>query len=387
MDLTKLKEEFINFFGGGAESVSGFFAPGRVNLIGEHTDYNGGFVLPCSLQYGTYLLARKTENPVLKFRSLNINKSAEVDLQKEITKIGNEWMNYPLGIVLEFQKKGFKIPGLELLYSGNIPNGAGLSSSASIELVTAFALDYFLGSNQKKMELIKLSQHAENEFVGMKCGIMDQFAVAMGEKDHAVFLNCDTLDYEKVPLVLGDYFLMITNTDKRRELADSKYNERRGECEQAVAALNIELNLKNLSGLNYDEFLNYEHLIVNPLIRKRAKHVISENQRVIEAVSALKKGDLQKLGQLMYASHESLKNDYEVSCRELDVLVAEASAIDGVLGSRMTGAGFGGCTVSLVHKNSAEKFKAEISKNYTRSTGLIPEFYEAETGNGIMKVF
>ncbi|OQX72277.1 MAG: galactokinase [Bacteroidetes bacterium 4484_249] len=386
MNISELKQKFNQLYGEGKEKIYIFFAPGRLNLIGEHTDYNGGYVLPCSLQYGTYLLIRKTTNPAVKFKSLNFVTTAQVCMKNTATKIGNTWINYPLGVIKEFQTRDFKIPGMELLFAGDIPNGAGLSSSASVEMVTAFALNKLLESKLNILELIKLSQHAENDFVGMKCGILDQFAVGMGKKDEAVFLNCDTLDYEMIPFVLKDYSLIISNTNKRRELADSKYNERRMECEKAVEYLSKNKTVKNLSELSLDEFESVQNVIPDTVVRKRAYHVISENQRVLDAVEALKAGKPELFGKLMYGSHKSLKNDYEVSCTELDALVEEAAKVKGVIGSRMTGGGFGGCTVSIVDKNSIETFINEAGKNYFDKTGLKADFYIAEIGDGVKEI-
>ena len=386
MNIKSLKEQFVEINSGSEDDIQMFFAPGRVNLIGEHTDYNGGYVLPCSLQYGTYLLVRTVNDPKLKFKSVNFPITAEVCLQREILPFGNEWINYPLGVVKEFHKKNLSVPGMQLLYAGDIPNGAGLSSSASIEMVTAFAINEIISAGLNKHELIKMSQKAENEFVGMNCGIMDQFAVTMGKHDHAVFLNCETLDYELVPLHLGEYKIVISNTNKKRALAGSKYNERRSQCEQAVEILNHELKIKNLSDLDIDTFNLHQDLITDPEIRKRVKHVVNENQRVTDTVKALEKGNLYKFGSLMYESHESLRYDYEVSCEELDILVKEAKNIEGVLGSRMTGGGFGGCTVSIVPESQVETFKKNVENNYYERTGITPDFYIAEVGDGVKKI-
>jgi galactokinase len=385
-DIKSLTEEFINLHGGTKDDINIYFAPGRVNLIGEHTDYNGGYVFPCSLHYGTYLLVRIIYDSVIKLKSMNLPIVAELCVDKLMTPIGNTWVNYPLGVMHEFQIRKFSLPGMAMLYAGNIPNAAGLSSSASIEMVTAFALNDLGGFKFDMMDLIKLSQHAENEFVGMNCGIMDQFAVGMGKKDHAIFLNCDTLDYKLVPLVLGDYRLVITNTNKRRELAGSKYNERRMECERAVGNLNSVKPTRNLSELKLAEFNKLSGIIKNDVDRKRAGHVISENNRVLEAVESLQKKDLHKFGQLMIESHTSLKNDYEVSCFELDTLVEESLKVKGVLGSRMTGAGFGGCTVSLVHKDHTESFIKTVGEKYQKITHLEASFFIAEIGDGVRRV-
>jgi len=385
-NLNSLTGDFIDLYGGSKEDISVFFAPGRVNLIGEHTDYNGGLVFPCSLHFGTYLLLSKSHYSKMTFQSKNIAMTAKVCPSKPITPIGNTWINYPLGVVNEFQRKGLSVAGYNLLYAGNIPNSAGLSSSASIEMVTAFALNNLENYGLDNLELVKLCQRAENDFVGMKCGIMDQFAVAMGKKDHAIFLNCDTLAYDLVPVNLGENSLVITNTNKQRRLADSKYNERRSECEKAVSDLQSYKNIRNLSEMNLYEFSQAAYKIVDSTVRKRAMHVIMENHRVLEAVDVLKNNNLIKFGELMYASHRSLKVGYEVSCFELDTLVDEASKINGVLGSRMTGAGFGGCTVSLVKTNQIENFVMNVGKNYKSMTGLEASFFTAQIGDGARRI-
>lgn len=386
MDIKKLIEQFIEVNGGTKDDIQVFFAPGRVNLIGEHTDYNGGYVLPYSLQYGTYLLVRTINDPKIKFKSMNFPITAEVCQKREILPFGNEWINYPLGVIKEFHNRNLPVPGMQLLYAGDIPNGAGLSSSASIEVVTAYAINSLIQNKLTDLNIVQIAQQAENEFVGMQCGIMDQFAVTMGKQDHVIFLNCETLDYELVPLQLGEYKIIISNTNKKRALAESKYNERRRECEQAVEVLNKELKIKNLSDLDIDSFNKYQDKIIDPVIRKRAKHVINENQRVIDAVKALKSGDLTKFGMLMYESHESLRYDYEVSCDELDILVEEAKKVKGVLGSRMTGGGFGGCTVSIVHESKIDTFKQIVGNNYKNQTGITPDFYIAEIGDGVKRI-
>ncbi|MCD4697163.1 MAG: galactokinase [Bacteroidales bacterium] len=386
MSHAELVREFLAINGGTKEDVRAYFAPGRVNLIGEHTDYNGGYVLPFALQYGTTLLVRKISDPMLKFKSMNFNIIAEVCLKKAVSPVGNTWINYPLGVIKEFNTINKITEGLEILYYGDIPNEAGLSSSASIEMVTAFAVNDLFNYGLPMTGLIKMSQKAENEFVGMNCGIMDQFAVGMGIKDHAVFLNCDTLDYEQVPFVLHDYLIVISNTNKKRSLAGSKYNERRQQCEDAVNDINKEHKIKNLSELSLTEFGVYKSLIKNEVSRKRALHVVSENQRVLDAVESLRKGDLKTFGTKMIESHISLRDDYEVSCHELDILVEEALKIEGVLGSRMTGAGFGGCAISLVHKDQIETFKKKVGKTYFEKTGLKADFYFAEPTNGIGKI-
>ncbi|MBN2350916.1 MAG: galactokinase [Bacteroidales bacterium] len=384
----KLKTKFIEVYGSSDQPIHMYFSPGRVNLIGEHTDYNGGFVFPCAISYGTYLAVRLTNSETVKFTSTNFDFTAEISLEKISEKVGNEWINYPLGVINEMKKIGIPIKkGVELLFDGNIPNGAGLSSSASIETVTAYFINNIFGNNRlSREELAKLCQNAENNFVGVNCGIMDQFAVSMGKTNHAIFLNCDTLGYELVPLNLSGLKLIISNTNKQRKLADSKYNERRSECEQAVKALSHVKKIRNLGVLKLAQFQEMEGSISDKIIKKRALHVVSEDQRCIDAVDALKEADMNTFGRLMNESHDSLKENYEVTGLELDTLVEEARKIKGVLGSRMTGAGFGGCTVSLVKEEIVEEFINVVGAAYKNKTGLNADFYIADVGNGVRKL-
>lgn len=386
MNIEALKQDFLARYGSSTTAIFVYFSPGRVNLIGEHTDYNGGYVLPCALSYGTYLLARVRKDFVFRFASTNMDFETTVELSETAKKQGQEWVNYPLGVIEQFKAKNKNLGGLDLLYSGNIPNGAGLSSSASIELVTSVALNDLFGANFLMLDMVKLSQKAENEFVGVNCGIMDQFAVGMGQKDHALALKCDTLEYEAVPLKLAGYKIVISNTNKRRGLADSKYNERRAECEKAVEYLQKTEKIEQLGDLSWERFLEIQDQIPDPVVKKRARHVVSENQRVIDALQALKNDDLTAFGKLMNQSHDSLRDDYEVTGKELDTLVNEALKIDGVLGSRMTGAGFGGCTVSLVREDKVEDFTGRVGKNYEQKTGLAPDFYIADISDGAKRV-
>jgi galactokinase len=382
MDRNNFVEKYYEKYGNRQSKPVLFFSPGRVNLIGEHTDYNGGFVFPCALNYGTYLLIRKTPEKRLSFSTINFNEDADVLLNGLFVNSDKKWINYPLGVINEFLKRNIQITGLELLFYGDVPNGAGLSSSASIEMVTAVALNDLFNAGFKTLDLVKMSQRAENEFVGMNCGIMDQFAVGFGKKDNAIFLNCDTLEYENVPLILNDNSLIITNTNKRRGLTDSKYNERRGECDKAVELLQAYRPITNLSQLNTDDIHILENYIKDSVIRKRARHVISENGRVLEAIKVLKDNNITRFGELMDQSHDSLKNDYEVTGPELDTLVYEGRKLPGVIGTRMTGAGFGGCTISIVQKSRSANFMTDLALAYKSRTGLTPEFYQPEIGNG-----
>jgi galactokinase len=382
MDTKNFFEKFYEKYGNRNNKPVLFFSPGRVNLIGEHTDYNGGFVFPCALNYGTYLLIRKIDRNILRFSTVNFNDDAETILNGTFFNTGKKWINYPLGVVNEFIKRDITITGLEMLYYGDVPNGAGLSSSASIEMVTAVALNDLFQAGLATIDMVKMSQKAENEFVGMNCGIMDQFAVGFGRKDNAIFLNCNTLSFEHVPLILNDNVLIITNTNKRRGLTDSKYNERRGECDRAVELLQPYKAIKNLSQLHSDEISLLDKYITNPVVMQRAKHVISENGRVLEAIDVLKNNNISRFGELMNQSHDSLRNDYEVTGLELDTLVYEGRKLPGVIGTRMTGAGFGGCTVSIVKKSESARFMTELAAVYYDITGLRPEFYQPEIGGG-----
>jgi galactokinase len=382
MDTTKFYDKFFEKYGNRNEKPVLFFSPGRVNLIGEHTDYNGGYVFPCALNYGTYLLIRKIKTNHLRFSTLNFNNDEERELKEKFINTQKNWINYPLGVINEFLNRHIKLSGLELLYYGNVPNGAGLSSSASIEMVTAVALNDFYNAGFSTLDLVKMSQKAENDFVGMNCGIMDQFAVGFGKKDHAIFLNCDTLSYENVPVLLGDCSLIITNTNKRRGLTDSKYNERRSECDKAVEMMQRYKPIRNLSELRFDEIDILSRYINDPVIIKRAAHVISENYRVLEAVKVLKENNIVRFGELMNESHDSLKNDYEVTGDELDSLVYEGRKLPGVIGTRMTGAGFGGCTVSLVKTKDSTLFMKELASIYYKKNGLKADFYQPEIANG-----
>ncbi|GKX28690.1 galactokinase [Vallitalea longa] len=382
----QIVNKFLELYGGEASTVSKFFAPGRVNLIGEHIDYNGGYVFPCAIDFGTYAAARKRDDDRIRFATLNFDLRVEVDVNDITYLEEHDWTNYPKGVIKEFIKKGHKIGGFDILYYGNIPNGSGLSSSASLEVLTAVVVNDLFDCNEDMVEMVKMSQMAENQFVGVNCGIMDQFACGMGKLDHAILLDCQTLEYKYAPLKLDGYKIVIGNTKKRRGLADSKYNERRSECQYALECLQKELNIKNLCEINIEEFEKNKQLIDKEIPRNRAEHAVEENMRVKEAVEALNKGDIITFGKLMNASHESLKDLYEVTGVELDTMVEESRKIEGTIGSRMTGAGFGGCTVSIVKEDSVDKFIEQVGKNYEARTGLKPEFYVANVGNGAGKI-
>jgi galactokinase len=382
MDIKALKNNFNKRYGKSSANSFLYFAPGRVNLIGEHTDYNGGYVFPCALNFGTYLAVRKCNDDSVKLASENFDYSSVIKLSELSGKQEGKWVNYPLGVLNEFLKLGVKITGLEMLFYGNVPNGAGLSSSASIEIVTAMAINDIYNAGLDGIALAKLGQRAENHFVGVNCGIMDQFASAMGKKDSAIFLDCNTLHYSIVPLNLNGYKLIISNTNKRRGLADSKYNERRGECDKAVDYIKKARNISMLGEIPEDAFYLIDQQIPDKTVRKRAKHVVTEIKRTVDAVKELNEGNLEQFGMLMNGSHDSLRDDYEVTGFELDTLVDEARKIPGVIGSRMTGAGFGGCTVSLVAEDKVNNFMDTVGRNYLEKTGNKADFYIAEIGDG-----
>lgn len=384
MEINALKEKFSEIYG--TEPVI-YFAPGRVNIIGEHTDYNGGLVLPSAISFGTYLAIAPNDNSVFRFETTNFPYKAEVKPDELGNKHADHWVNYPLGVIDQFKRKGIDFDrGTDMLYSGDIPNGAGLSSSASIELVTSVALNDMYNAGFNRLDLIKMSQTAENQFVGMQCGIMDQFAVGMGKANTALFLDCRTLDYELVPLDLGENSIVIMNTNKRRELADSKYNERVSECALALESLRTVKNMADLSDISLEEFEEFGKVITDSTIYSRARHVISENNRVRLAVAALKRNDLVTLGQLMNDSHESLRHDYQVTGAELDTIVNSARKIKGVLGARMTGAGFGGCAIAIVDNRYIEALINKVGPAYENEIGLKPVFYVAKVGDGAGKL-
>jgi galactokinase len=390
-NLEQLKRQFLDIYGGSADGIRVFHAPGRVNLIGEHTDYNGGYVFPAALTFGTTMLIRRREDGQVGLASTNFPLRKQISINSLSYDKADDWMNYPKGIIYHLQEKGYNIGGYDILYCGEIPNGAGLSSSASIEVVTAYGLLTMegrdVGAAADRVQIALLSQRTENKFVGVNSGIMDQFAVAMGKKDHAILLMCDTLEYEHVPFKSGRYKLVIGNTNKRRGLVDSKYNERRSECEKAVEYLRAQFQDITLLGqISLEQFNEYAHLIPDETVRKRARHVVEEIGRVLKAVEVLKKDDLAAFGKLMIQSHDSLRDLYEVTGAELDTMVEEALNIPGTLGSRMTGAGFGGCTVSLVHEDSIGQFVEQVGRHYKERTGLTADFYVCDIGDGANEI-
>ena len=386
MEISELKNAFKEAYGVDADAV--YFSPGRVNLIGEHTDYNGGFVFPCALSFGTYLLLRKNGEKFVQFRSLNLPEVVKIPLDKLTERLeNNSWANYPLGVFAQFVKRGYNIDqGFDIMIWGNVPNGAGLSSSAALETVTAFALNDQLGTQLGRTELAKIGQKAEHEFALVNCGIMDQFASAQGKKDHAIFLNCDTLDFELVPVKLEGVKVVISNTHSPHKLDSGAYNSRVAQCQLAVKQINEVRPIKYLAELTEEEFKKIESAITDEVAHKRARHVVGEVQRTTDAVKALKEGNLKLFGELMNASHVSLRDDYEVTGPELDTMAEEAWKIDGVIGSRMTGGGFGGCTVSLVKDEAIDEFIEKVGAAYEKKIGIKPDFFIAEIGDGAKKV-
>lgn len=385
----KLEAKFTELFGD-AKDTSFYFSPGRVNLIGEHTDYNGGHVFPCALTIGTYGLARKRSDRTLNFYSLNLNKMGVVSVSLDDLKYKDNynWANYPLGVVWAFEKKGYSLDtGMDMIIWGNIPNGSGLSSSASLEVLTGLILKDLYGfENVSMTDLALIGQFSENNFNGMNCGIMDQFAVAMGKKDNAIFLDTSDLSYEYAPIKLEDAKIIITNSKVKHSLVDSAYNQRRQESNDALTALQAELDIESLGELDLETFEKHKYLINDPIKEKRALHAVAENRRTIDAVAALRDGDITKFGQLMNQSHLSLRDDYEVSCEEIDILVDLAWAIPGVIGSRITGGGFGGCTVSIVKNDAVDQFIQDIGNAYEAKVGHKAEFYTVDIGDGARKL-
>ena len=385
--MKHLEQKFQEVFGAPAEKQ--FFAPGRVNLIGEHTDYNGGNVFPCAIDKGTYGLVKKRNDRKFRMYSENFADLGvmEFTLDELTNDKKHDWANYPKGVIKMFLETGQKIDsGFDILFSGNIPNGAGLSSSASIEMLTAIVLKDLFHLSIDPVEMAQLGKKTENLFIGVNSGIMDQFAVAMGKKDHAILLDCNTLKYTYVPVVLKDEVIVIANTNKRRGLADSKYNERRAECDEALAELQTKLPIKALGELSIEQFEANKDLIKSPIRQKRAKHAVYENQRTLKAQKELSAGNLAEFGKLMNQSHISLRDDYEVTGVELDTLAALAWEQPGVVGSRMTGAGFGGCTVSIVKKDKVDDFIKNVGEAYKNKIGYAADFYIASVSDGAKKL-
>ncbi|QKE10535.1 galactokinase [Bacillus cereus] len=379
----ELALKFAEIFGD--QETTQYFSPGRINLIGEHTDYNGGYVFPASITYGTYGVARRREDDRVFVYSTNFKEVGVIRLK--LNELGydknDNWANYVKGVLLTLKEAGHKIDsGFELLVEGTIPNGAGLSSSASLELLVGVVLEHLFNLDVTRLELVEMGKKVENEFIGVNSGIMDQFAIGFGEEDKAILLDTNTLKYEMVPVVLNDHAIVIMNTNKRRELADSKYNERRAECEEALARLQTKLEITALGELSETEFDANQNLIGDEILIKRAKHAVYENERTKKAKEALTANDLEEFGKLLNASHASLRDDYEVTGLELDTLVAAAQKQEGVLGARMTGAGFGGCAIALVKESEIHAFKNKVYDEYLKVIGYAPVFYVAHIGSG-----
>lgn len=377
-------DKFAEVFGDN-QGAKAYFAPGRVNLIGDHTDYNGGHVFPCALTLGTYGVARKREDNKLRFYSMNFDSLGVIEssLEELNPGEGENWTAYPKGVIWAFGEKGMQVTkGMDLLLFGNIPNGSGLSSSASVEVLTGFILRDFFGFDVTNQDLALIGQYSENKYNLVNCGIMDQFAIAMGKKDHAIFLDTATLSFEYAPVKLEGAKVVIACSNKKRGLVDSKYNERRSQSEAALKELQKVVDIQTLGDLDEETFEKHQDAIADTVCRKRAKHAVSENQRTIQAVEALKQNDIELFGKLMSESHVSLRDDYETSCDETDLLVAEAWKIPGVLGSRITGGGFGGCTVSIVKDEAVEQFKEQIGKVYLEKVGYAADFYVVDIGDG-----
>ncbi|MEE0880561.1 MAG: galactokinase [Turicibacter sp.] len=384
MNIETLKLSFKNVFGEN-DNIRLFFSPGRVNLIGEHIDYNGGCVFPSAITYGTYAIVAPREDQVILLYSVNFEDRGmiEFDLTDLSHKEDENWSVYVKGVMVQFKEAGFEIPtGFDAYVYGTIPNGSGLSSSASLELLVSQILKELHGYEISMVDMVKLSQQAENQYVGVNCGIMDQFAIGMGKKDYAIKLNTNDLSYEYAEANLGDTSILIMNTNKKRELADSKYNERRAECDKALELLKAQKEINFLCDLTVDEFNKISHVLTDDVLYRRAKHAIHENDRVQLAIEALASGDLNQFGTLLNQSHQSLRDDYEVTGKELDTIVELAWAQNGVLGARMTGAGFGGCAIALVENEALETVKEAITKGYKEMIGYDADLYVATIGDG-----
>ena len=385
--VSMLQDNFVNVFNIKDQHL--FFSPGRVNLIGEHTDYNGGHVFPCALSFGTYAIMAKRNDRKVRLYSMNFEDLGiiEFDLDNMVYDKAHDWANYPKGVIKTFENHGHKTEhGFDILFYGNIPNGAGLSSSASLEVLMAVIINDLNNFDLDMISMVKMCQEAENKFIGVNCGIMDQFSIGMGTEGCAILLDCHTLEYRYSKINMDGYKIVIGNTNKKRGLADSKYNERRSECESALAQIQTVKNINSLGELTEEEFEEVKNVITDPIVRKRAKHAVYENQRTLKAVKALENNDLLLFGKLMSESHISLRDDYEVTGKELDTLVSLAWEMPGVIGARMTGAGFGGCTVSIVKEENVQYFIDTITEKYTEIIGYAPDFYVANISDGARKL-
>ena len=385
--VSMLQDNFVNVFNIKDQHL--FFSPGRVNLIGEHTDYNGGHVFPCALSFGTYAIMAKRNDRKVRLYSMNFEDLGviEFNLDYMVYDKAHDWANYPKAVIKTFENHGYRTEhGFDILFYGNIPNGAGLSSSASLEVLMAVIINDLNNFDLDMISMVKMCQEAENKFIGVNCGIMDQFSIGMGTEGCAILLDCNTLEYRYSKINMDGYKIVIGNTNKKRGLADSKYNERRSECESALAQIQTVKNINSLGELTEEEFEEVKNVITDPIVRKRAKHAVYENQRTLKAVKALENNNLLLFGKLMSESHISLRDDYEVTGKELDTLVSLAWEMPGVIGARMTGAGFGGCTVSIVKEENVQNFIDTITKKYTEIIGYAPDFYVATISDGARKL-
>ena len=381
---TALEKEFVNRFGTSPEHI--FFCPGRVNLIGEHIDYNGGKVMPCAISKGVWLAISKNKDKRLRFQCLDFPEVAELNLQPSYSKAADKWFNYPLGVINQLLQDDCPVSGIDMLFSANLPVAAGLSSSAAIEVLTAFALNELFQCGISQKDIALLSQKAENEFIGVNSGIMDQFAVAMGKKDKAILLNCDTLEYGYLSFAISGYKLVVINSNKQRVLADSKYNERFAECGAALKVLKQQLDITHLCDITPETLESNLYLLADPVLAKRAMHVVTENGRVKKAKDALQSGNIEMFGQLLYASHQSLKEWYEVSGKELDTIVDFAKTYNSCIGARMTGAGFGGCAIALVKEEMTNDFSIQLEDYYNERIGYRPDAFVTDVGDGVREV-
>ena len=385
--VSMLQDNFINVFNVKDQHL--FFSPGRVNLIGEHTDYNGGHVFPCALSFGTYGIISKRNDRKVRLYSMNFEDLGVIEFSLDcmVYDKSHDWANYPKAVIKTFENHGYRTEhGFDILFYGNIPNGAGLSSSASLEVLMAVIINDLNNFDLDMISMVKMCQEAENKFIGVNCGIMDQFSIGMGTEGCAILLDCNTLEYRYSKINMDGYKIVIGNTNKKRGLADSKYNERRSECESALAQIQTVKNINSLGELTEEEFEEVKNVITDPIVRKRAKHAVYENQRTLKAVKALENNDLLLFGKLMSESHISLRDDYEVTGKELDTLVSLAWEMPGVIGARMTGAGFGGCTVSIVKEENVQYFIDTITEKYTEIIGYAPDFYVANISDGARKL-
>lgn len=389
MEIRQVIDLFLKRYGGTEEGIRVFTSPGRVNLIGEHTDYNGGYVFPAAISMRSLIVLRPREDDVIRLSATDLEVVVTADIHQLNDYRGLKWGNYQLGVAYELQQDGYDLQGCDLLYDDTVPLGGGLSSSAAIQVATALALSTMadekagVSRDADMVYLAKISQRSEHHYVGVKCGIMDQFASAMGKANQAIFLNCKTLEYQLIPVEMDGYKIVLMNTNKKRSLADSKYNERRGECEAGLAMLKKELpEAECLGDITLEQFMAHKHVITDPVVQKRVEHVIAEDDRVLRSVESLKQNDLITFGKLLTASHDSLRDLYEVTGIELDTLAEEAMKVEGCIGARMTGAGFGGCAVSIVREDAVERFTEQVGKAYTEKIGYAPAFYISDIGDG-----